>query len=54
MSDARPNDPIESVISALEAAKRGQSVYTPTLFYKFYRVVAKLAPAKLMMKASKT
>ena len=38
----------------LAAAKRGQSVYTPTLFYKFYRFAAKLAPAKLMMKASKT
>ena len=27
---------------ALAAAKRGQSVYTPTLFYKFYRLAAKL------------
>ncbi len=47
-------DPAKVAKGALEAAKRGQSVYTPTLFYKFYRVVAKLAPAKLMMKASKT
>lgn len=47
-------DPAKVAKGALAAAKRGQSVYTPTLFYKFYRFAAKLAPAKLMMKASKT
>ena len=39
---------------ALKAAKKGRSVWTPTFFYKFYRLVAKLVPAKLMMKAAKT
>lgn len=47
-------DPEKVAKGALAAAKRGQSVYTPRLFYKFYRAVAKLAPTKLMMKASKT
>ncbi len=39
---------------ALQAAKRGRSVYTPTAFYKLYRFIAKVAPTKLMMKAAKT
>ncbi len=47
-------DPAKVAEGALAAAKRGQSVYTPTLFYKFYRLAAKLTPARLMMKASKT
>ena len=47
-------DPEKVAKGALAAAERGQSVYTPTVFYKFYRVMAKLTPVKLMMKASKT
>ena len=47
-------DPAKVAKGALAAAKRGQSVYTPRAFYKLYRLIAKLAPAKLMMKASKT
>ena len=47
-------DPEKVAKGALAAAARGRSVYTPTAFYKFYRVVSKLAPTKLMMKASKT
>ncbi len=47
-------DPAKVAKGALAAASRGRSVYTPTAFYKFYRVVSKLAPTKLMMKASKT
>ena len=39
---------------ALAASKKGRSVYTPTAFYKFYRLIAKVAPVKLMMKASQT
>ena len=39
---------------ALKASRKGRTVYTPTGFYKFYRIVAKLMPAKLMMKAAKT
>ena len=47
-------DPKKVAEGALTAAGMGRTVYTPTPFYKFYRLVAKLAPTKLMMKASKT
>lgn len=40
--------------NALKASRKGKSVYTPTLFYKFYRLVAKILPVKLTMKWSKT
>ena len=39
---------------ALVKAAKGKSVYTPKLFYKFYRVLAKVAPHALMMKICKT
>ena len=39
---------------AVRAAVRGQAVYTPRAFYKFYRVAAKLLPAAVMVKAAKT
>lgn len=39
---------------ALRAARAGQTIYTPRLFYKFYRLLAKLTPAKLMVKLTKT
>ena len=38
---------------ALLASKRGRCVYTPTAFYKFYRLVAKLLPHIIVMKMSK-
>lgn len=47
-------DPKKVAEGALAAAGLGRSVYTPTPFYKFYRLAAKLVPTKLMMKASKT
>ena len=47
-------DPAKVARGTLKAAKKGRSVYTPTGFYKFYRFVAKIMPAKLMMKAAKT
>ena len=47
-------DPAKVARTALKATKKGRSVVTPTFFYKFYRLVAKLMPAKLMMKAAKT
>ncbi len=47
-------DPAKVADGALRASTRGRSVYTPTAFYKFYRVLAKLAPVKLMMKFAKT
>ena len=47
-------DPQKVAEGALRAAAAGRSVYTPTPFYKFYRLIAKLVPTKLMMQASKT
>lgn len=38
---------------ALIASEKGRCVYTPKLFYKFYRVVAKLLPHSIVMKMSK-
>jgi len=39
---------------ALRAAKNGRTIYTPKGFYKFYRVLAKIVPVKLMVKFAKT
>ena len=47
-------DPKKVAEGALAAAGKGRSVYTPKAFYKFYRFIAKIAPTKWMMKASKT
>ena len=40
--------------AALPAARAGRTIYTPRLFYKFYRVLAKVTPVKLMVKLAKT
>ncbi len=47
-------DPEKVAKISLEKAKKGAAVYTPTAFYKFYRVLAKLAPHNIVMKVSKT
>ena len=47
-------DQVQVAGGALRAAKAGQTIYTPRLFYKFYRLLAKLTPAKLMVKLTKT
>ncbi len=47
-------NPQKVALGALLAAKRGRAVYTPKLFYKFYRVLAGLLPQALMVKFSKT
>lgn len=39
---------------SVEAADRGYSVYTPGIFYKFYRGLAKLLPHSIVMYISKT
>lgn len=39
---------------AVKYAKKGRGVYTPGLFFKFYRVIAKILPHNLVMKFSKT
>lgn len=43
-----------TAIGALKAANKGKSVYTPTLFYKFFRLIAKILPHRLVMYFAKT
>lgn len=47
-------DQVRVAAGALRAAKAGRTIYTPKLFYKFYRVLAKVTPVKLMVKFTKT
>ena len=47
-------DQVHVAGGALRAARAGRTIYTPTLFYKFYRVLAKLTPVKLMVKCTGT
>lgn len=47
-------DQVRVAHGALLAAKRRRTFYTPTAFYKFYRLAAKLTPVKLMAKLTKT
>ena len=39
---------------SLKASKRKQAVYTCRLFYKFYRILAKLMPHSIVMRLAKT
>jgi len=39
---------------SLKLSKKGRAVYTPGLFFKFYRIIAKILPHFLVMKLSKT
>lgn len=39
---------------SLKASKKGKAVYTNRLFYKFYRILAKILPHSLVMKMAKT
>ncbi len=39
---------------SLRAAKAGRGIYTPTLFYKFYRILCKILPHGLIMYVSGT
>ena len=47
-------DQVRVAAGALRAAKAGRTMYTPRLFYKFYRLLAKVTPVKLMVKFTKT
>ena len=47
-------DPAEVVRGAYKAAKAGKANYTPKAFYRFYRILAKLLPVRLVMKMAKT
>ncbi len=42
------------VAGSYKASKKGRAVYTPRLFFKFYRFVAKILPQSLMVKFTKT
>lgn len=47
-------DPKKVVKGALKATKKGKAVYTPHGFYKFYRVLSKIAPHAILLHAAKT
>lgn len=46
-------DPANTAAGALAAARAGQSVYTPTAFYKLYRALAKIIPHSLLVNFTK-
>ncbi|MBQ8683831.1 MAG: SDR family NAD(P)-dependent oxidoreductase [Clostridia bacterium] len=48
------SDPEKVADRAVALAAKGRAVYTPRLFFKFYRVLAKLLPHSLIIKLSKT
>ena len=47
-------DQVRVVAGTLRAAKAGRTIDTPKLFYKAYRVLAKVTPVKLMVKFAAT
>lgn len=47
-------NPAKVAQKSLIAAEKGRAIYTPTAFYKFYRVLAKLVPHSIMMYFAKT
>lgn len=47
-------DQVRVAGGALRAAREGRTIYTPTLFYKAYRGLAKILPVKLMVKFTGT
>ena len=47
-------DQVKVAGGSLRAAKAGRTIYTPKLFYKFYRLLAKLAPAGVLVRFVKT
>lgn len=46
--------PAKVAAHALRSAKRGRSVYTPKLFYKFYHVIAHILPKAWLLPAART
>lgn len=47
-------NPCEVAINSIKASKRKKAVYTNHIFYKFYRILAKVLPHSLVMKMAKT
>lgn len=53
--DVLPRCDVRKVVSgAYRASKAGQVFYTPTAFYKFYRLAAKILPGSIVVKLAKT
>ncbi len=53
--DTLPRDnPKRVAENSLKASKKGKAVFADHIFYKFYRVVAKILPTSLVMKMAKT
>lgn len=47
-------DPVKVAKGAYAAARAGRAVYTPRGFFKFYRVLAKVLPQRVMVKLTGT
>ena len=47
-------NPTKVVKGTLKYAKKGKFIYTPKLFYKFFRVLAKVLPTSWLMPLAKT
>lgn len=43
-------NPRTMAVKSLKASKKGKAVYTNRIFYKFYRILAKILPHSLVMK----
>ncbi len=53
--DTLPRDNAQKVAEhSLKASKKGKAVFCDHIFYKFYRVLAKILPTSLVMKMAKT
>ncbi len=48
------SNPEKVARKSVNLAAHGRGVYTPGVFYKFYRILSKLLPHSLLMKVSKT
>ena len=46
-------DPAKTARGGIRAAKKGRCVYTPRVFFKFYRLISKVLPASFMMGLAK-
>lgn len=46
--------PDKMALGSLKASKKGKAVYTNRVFYKFYRLVAKILPTSIVMKMAGT
>ncbi len=55
MFDTLPHcDPVSVVRGTYKAALAGRVMYTPTMFFKFYRFLAKILPHSFVVKLAKT